>query len=217
MSSFPTNMEVIQRAHMVSLSGQSCNIINTFHYGCTDTITPDATYLNTFVGAWKASINSIWITCLSIAYTPDGVDIRWMDDSTSPATQFGSGNALGGGTVGTLPTALAPNLTAFIKLGTAKRGKSFRGSKHFSPLDGSQVSQGELIAGMVSQYEALKIQLLTPIIVGPNTWVLTVMSPSLSDLSNPTKIIANAAITAKTDVNKTLGDQKSRKFKRLFI
>lgn len=216
MSTYLRNIEVIQKGTMASQSGESVNIVNSFHYVTTPASIVTAPNIGTFRTNWKAALGAAWRAFLSAGYVDAGVSIRWMDSVTNVAVEFTAGAGLGDGSVGTVDTAIAPNLTVSIKLGTLKRGKNYRGAKRFSPLDESLTKKGELDPAGVILFDALNVALFTTFTDGTDTYSLAVWSQTLSQvISDPVNIVSTIANFSRSEANKTLGQLKSRKFKRL--
>lgn len=210
-------VEVIQYGHCLSLSGERKDLINRYVY-VTDTNLSLATNEATFRTNWKANLTAAWVAILSVGYIDDGVLVRQMDSATNLGLRLGAGNGQGNGASGTNATMLAPNYTAYIKLGTGFRGKQNRGSKHLSPLNEQDVEQGELNASMVTLMQAYKTALLVPVSDGTDSYNLAVYSPSQSQSKvNPTELISTIVTSSATDINKTLGDLANRKFNRLYV
>ncbi len=210
-SSYKNNMEVVVKGIVTSKSGEEKDIINRYVYGNDDTpFTADITAFDT---AFQAAFASAYNGLLNAGYTPTQIGYRQMDDATN--TQVFKTNTLSGA-VGSAATMVGPQYTAYCKLGTLKRGRNYRGSKHYSPLDESSINQGELDTGGKAAIIAMLAVVVASITVDGHIWYPVIMSQNLSQTAiNPVWVIATQTVASRSTSSKTTGVQRHRKFKTL--
>lgn len=214
-STYNCNVEIIQRGHCVNLSGQSKRIINRFTLAALSAPLGYVAGLPTLVTNFIAAMTTSWAAFLSTGYLDDDITIRQMDDATSAPYTINPG--LGNGTVGLIADMVAPDLTGYFKLATALRGKNYRGSKHLSPLNETQMDQGTLNAAAITTLKAVMNAFTTGTFSdGVQNFKATVQSQNLSQTAvNPTTIIAQVVSPTRCAANKTLGTQRHRRYPTL--
>lgn len=106
----------------------------------------------------------------------------------------------------------APDFQCFtFQLKSALRGRSYRGSKHYSPISESDTDKDVVDAGIAADISALETALAAGFTDSDgNTWSPVVVSWTLSSLSGDLWTISAAAITTVT-ANQQLGTVNSRK------
>ncbi len=209
-SNWKNNIEVIVKGHCVSKSGEEKDIINRYIYVNDDT--PFLPSLANFDTAFKANFLAAYAALLNSGLLGDTISYRQLDDATN-VPLFTTNTLIGG--VGSNATMVGPQYTAYLKLVTTKRGRNYRGSKHYSPLDESMINQGELDTGGITAIQAMLAAALLILTVDGHDWIPAVMSQNLSQVAvNPVWVIATR-LTSLSKSNKTTGVQRHRKFKTL--
>lgn len=204
-------IEVIQYGHMISLSGETVQILNRFDYGLITAIAPPNK--TNFGNAWSAAIAAPFRAAISIAYVSDKATVRFVNDATDPPLDIaGLGNGLVTG------DAIPSNAAAYYKINTAKKGKQYRGSKHLSPLADAHVEDDELNATGLAVFATLKTALTASITDSDtNVWRLMVLSskPPGQYLVNP--VVINGEVMTSLNTRKTIGTMRHRRPKSLFV
>jgi hypothetical protein len=214
-STYPANIEFIQTGIVTNADGEAKNIVNRFTYAITSIVTPGYTLTSLLTG-FVNIIGTAWPNMLNVGYVAHSLTVRVMDLPTNPPF-FSAGLLLPSGAFGTTATALPPDVTAFCKLQTALRGKSYRGSKHISPLDSGMITNGELSGAAQTKLGLLYAALCTPFTDSAmNTWTPTVQSQIQSQVAVlPVAIVANAIVQSLGYGSRTLGTQRHRRFATL--
>jgi hypothetical protein len=199
------NIEIVANAHALTSNGLTKKIVNVYHYFSQFTV---VTYNPTnVITAFQALVDVVVKAALNIRYVGDSTTVRVMDDSTNIAFV---GAAPGTGVIATdsLPTDDA----VYVRLRTTKRGRSFRGSKHYTPGSEIDTTNDELTGAGLTRWQAVATALQTPFTDGDgNVWQPGVLSATLSKLVNPTNIIMTPVLTAT--VCKTIGTMRRRREK----
>lgn len=212
-SDWKNNVEVVVKGHCLSKSGESKDIINRYVYVNDDTVfLADLVHFDT---AFQLAFTTPYASLLNIGFVADTISYRQMDDATNPALIQANGL---NGAVGSVATMVGPQYTAYLKLITTKRGKNYRGSKHYSPLDESMVNQGELDTGGITAISGMLTVVKANLTVDGHVWIPAIMSQNKSQTAvNPCWIIATRISSAYSKANKTTGVQRHRKFKTLLV
>lgn len=201
------NIEVLMKGTSSASSGGTAkNIENVFHFMRTTNTNPvDKGHIAT---AFNAGIGAAMIAALNVRYTQTGIWVRYIDDaldaySVSPVSGVG---AITG-------DSMPDYVSVVIQLKTALRGKSFRGSKHFSPCSESDSAGDVLTTGAVTNFTAIATEILAGFTDSDgNVWVSTVLSRKESTLTpNPTTIV-NTPVTSVL-LNKSTGTERRRKIR----
>jgi len=156
------------------------NTYNVFHFRRVATaIAPDKEAIS---DAFQAGLGATIIAALNESWTHSSNRVRFLEDVTDPYADFTIGTA--GSITG---NRLPPDNTAYLKLGTALRGKSYRGAKLLSPMSESDTDAATAdiwnagaqtrLAAIASDYEAGFTDATT------NVWVPCVFSKTLSNFT----------------------------------
>lgn len=160
------------------------------------------TVANPFV---KADFNTIFQTsivvpllaAMNVRYTPNNLTVRILDDFNDSPRVF----AVAG--VGAIATDSLPSDDAiYMLLRTALRGRNYRGSKHFGPASEVDTTNDILTGAGLARWQTLQTAVGANFVDAQgNTWVPTVLSRNLSNLS----LLPLATVVA-TDVTEVLLD-----------
>jgi len=189
-------LEVVINGRQATGGSSVTASFNIFHYRRT-TLGPIATKA-AFNTAFQAAIIVPLLAAMNVRYTPTLLTLRWIDDILDRPQSFA---AAGVGAIAT--DSLPSNEAIYMLLRTALKGKSFRGSKHFSP--GSEVdTTNDLLTGAgLARWQVVQAALEAPIVDAiPLTWVPCIVS-KLRSLSNFT---VQPAVYTTTDVNEVALD-----------
>ena len=186
--------------------------VATFHYRRTAVVNPlSKANLDT---AFDAAITAKIALLLNNRWTQSFNTIRWLDDAEDPplAVSHAAVGAIAGDGMSTV-------VASYMLFRTAKRGRSFRGSKHLFPLSESDTTAGTediLNAACLARYASLITALATPLVdASGNTWNGEVVAKTLSQLRvNPTTIIGNDI--TQILVNKRIGRMRKREVKSVY-
>lgn len=200
-------VEIVIQGTVPTTGSGTKNIYNVFHYqysaGGGGPASAQAVG-NAFVAAVWAAIAAQ----LSVAYTGVACLARYLDDATQ---QFVTCNVPASGALAgaRLPTTS----TVVFLLRSNTRGKNYRGSKKFGPIQEAQQLNDELTVAGATAWTTVGTNLPISITaVGGAVYLPCVLSRSLSQLrKNPTQIqtsLVNSAL-----LNKTLGTLRRRKEK----
>lgn len=205
---FPTdnNIEIVVRGHFVETDGTVKQLRNVFCYNRQNIVNPNT----------KASINTAFIAtvvgpmmaALNQEYFMDGVSIRSLDDATDPYQDFVNV------TNGAILSDAAPTDTAvYLLIRTAKRGRSYKGSKHFGPLSEVDTTQNVLTGAGLARWRTVRDAVgLSFTADTSNIWQATIVSRKLSQLAvNPTNVVWTAALVPI--LNLTVGTMRKRREK----
>jgi len=184
----------------------------TYHYRlATLTTTPtkvalDTIFQTTVATPLAALLNNRWLQANN--------SVRDVNDATDPPVFFA--HALAGLIAG---DGLSTVLAAFHLFRTAKKGKSYRGGKHYFPLSEADVTAASddiLNAAAVILHGnllAAEVSAMTDAL--GNVWVPCILSRTLSTLrSNPTTVISNDITFAL--LNKRIGRMRHREVKSVY-
>jgi hypothetical protein len=175
-----------------------------FHYRRLATaVNPDKAALE---GAFNTAVATPIAAALNTDWSASLHDVRWVNDAEDAYASITATEA-GMITGDRLQTFAA----AYLLLRTGKRGKKFRGSKHFGPMSESDIGDDVFNATALGRLEAIKTAMLLTLTDGTgNQWKLTCLSRSLSQLStNPTTVVTNDV--TQILVRESIGTMRSRK------
>lgn len=192
------------------IAGSGSNAVNTvtvFHYRrLAISVTPTKAALDT---VFQAGPMAPVIAALNARWTQLRNSIRWLDDAQDGPVDFTHVNP---GAIAT--DAMTSNETVYMRMRTALRGRSFRGSKFFGPISEADTTLGAsdvLNAGAITRFQAIATALgLDLTDATGNVWRLAIVSRKLSQLLvNPTNVIFNDV--TQIALNTRVGDMKRRK------
>jgi hypothetical protein len=199
-------VQIIVEGTVVETGGSSKNIFNVFNYFQNPNVPGPPTAIavaNQFLTAVWANIAPL----LSIAYVGQQTMCRYLDITTNPLLAANV-PANGAKALPRLPSQQA----VVTPLRSSLRGKNFRGSKHFGPIDTASVTGDELTAGAVAAWTAILANLSANLTVGGQTFSPCVVSRSLSQLAKD-PVTIQGAVVATALLNKTIGTMRRRKEK----
>jgi hypothetical protein len=147
---------------------------------------------------------------LNVRVTGITHDLRPLDDPLIPAIENNAGTGPGQVTGDPLPSSLA----VVCELRTDVRGRSFRGSKHFSGLSESDILHGdELDVTPLVNWNVFAAAMATSAGDGVgNTFTPCVLSPTLSIVYGTPPVFTGADLTGAT-AKAILGTMRRRKEK----
>jgi hypothetical protein len=199
-------VQIIIQGTVSETGGSGKNVFNVFTYFQN----PNQPGPPTAVAVANVFLTNVWAAfapLISIAWVPTATMCRYLDITTNPllaaAIPTGGGKALP-----RLPSQQAV-VTPFR---TSLRGKNYRGSKHWGPIDTASVTSDELTAAAVTAWTAQLPNLLANLPVGGQTFSPCVVSRSLSQLARD-PVTINGAIITQALLNKTIGTMRRRKEK----
>lgn len=184
----------------------------TFNYRRTTTVNPlSKPNLDTI---FQATVAAKILLATNVRWGQISNTVRWVDDATDPPVPIAHVNL---GAIGT--DGMSSGETAYVLLRTGLRGKNYRGSKHFTGLseaDTTQPNDDVLNAAAIVLWGTVITGMGTPLVdASGNTWVLQVLSKTLSQLViNPTTVVANDVTTLF--LNKRIGRMKRRAVKSVY-
>lgn len=179
--------------------------INVFSYQRTTSVNPfTKVALNTI---FQATVIAPLLAAMNVRYTPNLLTIRILDDFNDYPTNF----AVAG--VGAIATdSLPSNEAVYLLLRTSLRGRNYRGSKHFGPASEVDTTNDLLVGAGLARWQAVQAAVLSNLVdANGNTWVPTVLSRNLSNLS--LLPLASVVATQITDVllDKNIGTMRRRR------
>lgn len=200
------NAEVVILGKSTTGGSSETPSINVFNFKRTTNVGAlSKAALNTI---FQANILAPLLAAANVRYTPQTVAIRWIDDALDGPQLFA---AAGNGAIAT--DSLPSDAAIYYLYRTALRGRSYRGSKHFSP--GSEVdTTNDLLTGAgLARWATLKTALATPLTdANANIWQAAVVSRLLSQLvTNPTTVVSNFVTEVLLDLN--VGTMRKRRSK----
>lgn len=208
------NIEIISKGIIAAGGSNAKAVNNVYTFRRTNTTLPVSK--PNIEAAFQAAIMIPVTNALNAAYTQTGNALRFLNDATDPHQLVARAVA------GQIAGARQQNYDAVaMTLRTAYRGKSGRGSKHFSPISEADTTGDVLVAGAVTLWNLVKAALLAGFTDSDgNFWTLTIVSrfaevgpsgnPPLSQLkTNPTTVFSNDVFAILLD--KTTGTMRKRK------
>jgi len=210
----PFFVEFIIRGSALATGGQTKPLLNVFHFRRLTNSSPLS------LTGLMTTLNSTWqdplLACLNARYTLDQLELRPMDDPAAATLVEPVGAS---GNLGNAASAYDLLSAVVYQLKTGARGRNFKGSKHFSALDESQVTGDELTAAAVTATWDALTAAFAACIAGQsdgagNTFFPIVLSQELSSLG-PTDIpgIFTGADVSSVILNLTIGTMRRRKEK----
>ncbi len=174
------------------------------------------TVVNPFV---KAAFSAAFITnivtpllaAMNVRYTPAVHTVRILDDFNDAPSAF---PIVGNGAIAT--DSLPSDDAVYMLFRTALRGRTFRGSKHFGPASESDTTGDILTGAGLVRWQAVQTALAANFVDAQgNTWVPTVLSRKLSNLSllPVATVVANDVTAVLLDLN--VGTMRRRRSKTI--
>lgn len=200
-------VEIVTQAYAVARGGSVKNIYNIYHFRRTNSVLPVSKA--NIESQFYTSIQTVVLAGLSVDYTETNVTVRFFDDATDAPVAFpetGVGAIAG--------ERLQDFVAAVIQLKSGFRGKSGRGSKHYSPIAEADTNGDVLDASGITQITAIGNAILAGFTdADGNVWVPVIKSskPPAQYLVNPVTVNTHDVISVV--LNKTLGTMKRRKVK----
>lgn len=212
----PMFCEIVLHGEVTTTSGQVKPVLNVFHFRrLVVGGTPDLTTLG---NNFNASVGDALRACLNARYTLVEILLRLMDDPANAPFSVPINDA---GALGDAASAYDLLSAVYYLIHTGFRGRSFKGSKHFSGLDESQITGDELTAAAITatwdQLTTNLNSLIAGIGDGANTWFPCIISQELSSLG-PTDIpgIFTGADWSEVLLNSTIGTMRRRKERSVY-
>lgn len=200
-------VEITALAIIQAGGGSSKNVANVYHFRRTGSSLP--VVKANVEAAFQTAIGAKVLLALEVDYVMTANTVRFYDDALDPPASFTETG------VGAIAAPRDANfVSGTIQLKTGLRGRSGRGSKHYSPFADADIVGDVLTAGAQTRLNAI----LTAILAGftdsdGNVWVCQIRStrPPAQYRVNPVTVVANDVTSGK--INKTLGTMKRRKVK----
>lgn len=196
--------EVAMLGTIAAAGSNSKNVANVYHYRLSVlTAPPTKAALDT---AFQTAIVVPYAAAANNRFTQNSNTVRWIDDALdAPAS-------VAHAAVGAIATDSVPLSEAVaMLLRTGKRGKSYRGSKHFVGVNEIDTTGDVLTGAGLARWQTLQTAIGTNITDAlGNIWVPSVLSRMLSTLTtNPTTIVANDVTSVL--LNLTVGTMRRRR------
>lgn len=205
----PQFLEITMRGTCSSATNFGKTIVNVFHFNQLAMV-PIAEDLESLIQNFKSEMQPTIGALLSADYVGAKFFGRFMDDPTSAVNQNVTG--IDGTTSGDrLPTYAA----AVVQLKSDNRGRSYRGSKHFTPIAESDSDDDILTNGGLTKLQNVANKLAFPLqLTGTNgsVWQLVILSPTLSNLTANPSVFTFSTISSAV-ANSQLGTMRRRKVK----
>lgn len=205
----PKYVEVVQRGSVLTTGGEVKPSLNVYHFRRKSTgATFDPTNV---VAAIATAIEGTVVNAMNVRYTLTQWECRGMDDP-SLATAIQPSGAVGQVTTDSYDSCSA----VYFLIRTGYRGRSYKGSKHYTPLSEEDTVNDQLAGTGLTNWTAVKT-MLAGLITGvtdtdTNVWYPIILSRELSSLdSNPA--IFTGADWNEVLLNKTVGTMRRRKQK----
>lgn len=206
--------EIVLKGTASAEGSDAQDIVNVFHFRRTTTTVP-VNKINT-QGAFVFNVLPSIVAALNVTYTATEVAIRMLEDVTDPYYV----NTLASSNLGLVTgDRRKPSDSAFLLLKTPYRGRSYRGSKRFSPM-----SESDTTAGTADLWNAACLTRLhaiaTAIMAGftsaeGNVWVPCLWSRKQSDMTTVPATVQTFDLS-QILVAKRIGSQKSRTVKGVY-
>jgi len=198
-------LELVTKAHGVSTPAPRTRPnYNVWHF-IRDTALGTPNKAN-IIAAFQLTIQSLQLTCVSVDYTMDAIDARWLDDPLDPYLSVVD-TAIGAVAGDSLPSV--NNIC--VRLGCGIRGRSYIGRKFFGPIAESSTTRDELNAGAQTDFAALQAGILAGFTDSDGfNWNTIVVSKTLSNLYLPLPTIVYGLVTTSF-LDIALGTMKKRK------
>lgn len=216
MASIPNNQithaELVLKGVVAAAGSTSKNMNLVMHYRRTaNVLTINKTNL---ANAWLTANRALFTLTVSLRLVLSGLAVRWIDDALD-APVLTSDTHAGAVTGDSMPLTAS----AYLKLSTGLRGKSYRGSHHIFPMAESQttvLTDDIWNAAALTTLGNLATGLLANVTDSDgNVWVPQVLSKKLSQLQrNPTTVVANDVISIS--VAKRVGNMRHRRVAQLY-
>lgn len=196
--------EVVMAGTMAAGGSNAKNVQSVFHYRLS--VLGAAPTKAALEAIFQTTICVPFVAAANVRYTQSGNSVRCVNDATD-AYQTVARALPGAIATDSMPTVDS----VFMLLRTAKRGASYRGSKHFPGVNESDTTDDILTGAGLVRWQALQTALPTALVDAlGNTWVLSLLSRTLSQLSqNPTTVVANDVTSVL--LNKNVGTMRRRR------
>lgn len=181
-------------------------VVNVFHYAqaAPNPTLPDP---SAFLTAFIQNVCQGFIALLHADYTTVEFGARWIDQTTNP--EIITVLAIAGGKSG---ARLPAYVSTTIQLKTLLRGRSWKGSKHFSPLTEADVSKDDLVPAAAAAWKTVAASIVAPMTLSGQTLVPCILSRKNSQLVVDPVTIQAAGISTYL-LNSTVGTLRKRKEK----
>lgn len=196
--------EVVMAGVMAAGGSNAKNVQSVFHYRLS--VLGGAPTKAALETIFQATIPVVFVAAANVRYTQSGNSVRGLNDATD-AYQTVTRALPGAIATDSMPTIDS----VYMLLRTAKRGANYRGSKHFPGVNEADTTDDLLTGAGLVRWQALQTALMTPLVDAlGNTWVLSLLSRSLSQLTNnPTTVVANDVTSVL--LNKNVGTMRRRR------
>lgn len=202
-------LEIITYANINSGGGGVKPSNNIYHFKRSFTVFP--VLKSDIEGAFQAAIQAKILLALSIDYVQTHTTVRFFDDATDAPTSFVEAG------VGAIALPRNADMVATtIQLKTGLRGRSYRGSKHYSPIALADTVGDVLTAGAITRFNTVATAIVTGFIdANANVWFSVIKSnkPPAQYTVNPCTVVATTVQSAL--LNKSLGTMKRRKIRTI--
>lgn len=155
--------------------------------------------------AFKSTIQTPLLNCLSVSYIGGFCDVRWLDDPVDPYAT--TANAV----TGAVTLDSSPSLNnVFAKMTAGLRGRNNRGGKHFGPIAESSTLLDQINAGEITLFGTLITAWLTGFTAGDGfVYTPFIVSARKSTFNSSTANVVGVTCTAVT-VNPVIGRMTRR-------
>jgi hypothetical protein len=208
----PRFVEIVIKGNVAAAGSNTIKTAFVYHYrkSVAGVVVAKAAVHAAFVATTlPAAIAAV----LNVRWTSTEITYRWLDDANDAPQSFTIA-ATGGIATDSLPTYNA----IVVRLVSAQKGRSGRGSKHYGPGNESDTTGDVLTGARLTAWQAIRDLHILPFTdASVNTWVPCVVSriqnylPVGEYATNPTNVISYDVTSAI--LNTTLGTMRRRKVK----
>jgi len=207
-----THAQIIVYGQIAASGSNAVNTVNVFNYRRTGVVIgPSKVDLDTM---FQSTVVAPLLAALNVRWGQLRNSIRWLNDAEDLPFEISHPN--NGSVAG---DSMTGNEIVSLRLRTAKRGRSYRGSCHLGPLSEADSTTGAsdvLNAAAIVRFQAVVTGLATTLNTADgNSWKLQVFSRLLSQaLTNPTNIVANDVV--QVSLNQRISDMARRRVKSIY-
>lgn len=200
-------MEIVSYATITAAGGTAKASNNVYNFYRASTVLP--VVKSNIEAAFQAAIMAKVLLAMQQDYAQSRNTVRFVDDATDAPVSFTEAG------VGAIATARGPDFQAVtLQLKTGLRGRTFKGSKHYSPIAEADTDGDVLTSGAATRFNTLGTAIVTGFTDSDgNVWIPTILSrkPPAQYVTNPTTVVATVITQAL--LNKSLGTMRRRKIR----
>jgi hypothetical protein len=207
----PKYVEIVLKGNVAAAGSNTKPVYNVFHYRSASSVMPSKVAIDT---AFRAmGLVAAVVTMLQSRWVAEYLSYRWLDDANDspmliPVT------ATGAITTDSLPLDNA----VVVRMVSGQKGRSGRGSKHYSPIAEIETTGDVLSGSYLTAWQAIRdLHNSSFTEAGGNIWVPTIISRIQNEQPvgrynlNPTEIISYDVLSVI--LNATIGTMRRRKTK----